>query len=64
MEVRHFESLVRVMVDLAKMSGNSADRTKYLLLAVYYTEQMWALTIHAVNTAAAEKVSSHRAFTV
>lgn len=55
-EIRHFEALVRIMVDLAHIAVSVPDRTKYLLLAVYYTEQMWALTIHAVNSAAAERV--------
>ena len=44
------------MIDLARMSTSVPDRAKYLLLAVYYIEQMWSLTVHAVNTASAEKV--------
>jgi hypothetical protein len=55
-EIRHFEVLTRIMVDLARMAPSGADRAKYLLLASYYIEQMWSLTILSVNTAAAEKV--------
>jgi hypothetical protein len=57
-EIRHFEALVRIMIDLARMSVSGPDRIKYLLLAAYYIEQMWSLTILSVNTAAAEKVWS------
>jgi hypothetical protein len=57
LEISHFELLVRIMTTMAKMAGSAPERTQYLLTAVHFVNTMWGLTMHTLNTAAAERVS-------
>ena len=56
LEARHFELLIRIMTSLGKMAGTAAERSQFLLTAVHFVNSLWSLTMHTLNTAAAERV--------
>jgi hypothetical protein len=56
LDISHYELLLRIAANLARISGSVAERVRYLMLAAHYVHAMWDSTINTLNTAAAEKV--------